>query len=145
MQSHIRDAFADDQIGVLQTMADQIAVAIQNAKLYQESVRRFAEMDANNREATRRAWQEFIHDQRMDAIIKDAGYPTEIDVSDLRRAAIRQGEPVIGAPTERNTIPLAIPVQLRGQVLGAIEWKFRRKACPKKNWNWRKNWRIDWR
>ena len=25
--------------------------------------------------------------------------------------------------TERNTIPIAVPVQLRGQVLGAVEWE----------------------
>ena len=123
VQSKIRDTFEEDQMNVLQTMADQIAVAIQNALLYEESLRRFAEIEASNRDATRHAWQEFIRDQRLDAIIKDAGFPTEVDVSDLRRAAIKRGEPVIGKITERNTIPIAIPVQLRGQVLGAVEWE----------------------
>jgi GAF domain-containing protein/HAMP domain-containing protein len=123
VQSKIRDTFEEDQISVLQTMADQIAVAIQNALLYEESLRRFAEIEANNRNATRHAWQEFIRDQRLDAIIKDAGFPTEADVSDLRRAAIKRAEPVIGKITSRNTIPIAIPVQLRGQVLGAVEWE----------------------
>ena len=123
VQSKIRDTFEEDQMNVLQTMADQIAVAIQNALLYEESLRRFAEIEASNRESTRHAWQEFIRDQRMDAIIKDAGFPTDVDVSDLRRAAIKRGEPVIGKITERNTIPIAVPVQLRGQVLGAVEWE----------------------
>src|SRR6185503_20209515 len=91
VQSKIRDTFEEDQLNVLQTMADQIAVAIQNALLYEESLRRFDEIEASNRESTRRAWQEFIHDQRMDAIIKDAGFPTDMDVSDLRRAAIKRG------------------------------------------------------
>ncbi|MCZ2098607.1 MAG: GAF domain-containing protein, partial [Anaerolineae bacterium] len=123
VQSRIRDAFDEDQINVLQTMADQIAVAIQNAILYEESVRRFAEIEANNREATRRAWQEFSRDQRMDSIVKDVGFDTEIDLSDLRRAAIERGEPVVGEMTARRTVPLAVPVMLRGQVLGAVEWE----------------------
>ncbi|MEO8394807.1 MAG: GAF domain-containing protein, partial [Chloroflexota bacterium] len=111
VQSKTRDTFEEDQMNVLQTMADQIAVAIQNALLYEESLRRFAEIEATNRDATRHAWQEFIRDQRLDAIIKDAGFPTETDVSDLRRAAIKRAEPVIGKITNRNTIPIAIPVQ----------------------------------
>lgn len=123
VQSRIRDAFDEDQINVLQTMADQIAVAIQNAILYEESVRRFAEIEANNREATRRAWQEFSRDQRMDAIVKHVGFDTEIDMSALRRDAIALGEPVVGDITPRRTVPIAVPVMLRGQVLGAVEWE----------------------
>ncbi|HVU09638.1 MAG TPA: GAF domain-containing protein [Phototrophicaceae bacterium] len=123
VQSKIRDTFDDDQINVLQTMADQIAVAIQNARLYQESIRRFAEVEASNRDATRRAWQEFMRDQRMNEIVREAGFPTTLDVTSLRQRAIDSGEAAIGQVTERETIPIAVPVQLRGQVLGAIEWE----------------------
>ncbi|MEP7290161.1 MAG: GAF domain-containing protein [Chloroflexota bacterium] len=123
VQSAIRDAFEDDQIAVLETMADQIAVAIQNTLLYQESVKRFAEVETDNREATRHAWQEFIHDQRMDALVSEAGYATDYDVSELRRQAVASAQPAIGQPTERGTVPVAVPVILRGQVLGAVEWE----------------------
>ncbi len=123
VQSKIRDTFDDDQINVLQTMADQIAVAIQNARLYQESIRRFAEVEASNRDATRRAWQEFMHDQRMSEIVREAGFPTSLDATNLRQRAIDSGEAAIGQVTERETIPIAVPVQLRGQVLGAVEWE----------------------
>jgi GAF domain-containing protein len=104
-------------------MADQIAVAIQNALLYEESLQRFAEIEASNRDATRRAWQEFSRDQRMDAIVKDAGYPTETNALDLRQQALERGETVVGQITERRTVPIAVPVMLRGQVLGAVEWE----------------------
>ena len=123
VQSQIRDAFEEDQINVLQTMADQIAVAIQNALLYEESIRRFGTLESENREKTRRAWQEFIRDQRMDAIVKDAGFPSPLDTTDLHRAAISGGEPSLGKVSERNTIPIAVPILLRGQVLGTIEWE----------------------
>jgi GAF domain-containing protein len=123
VQSKIRDAFEEDLIAVLQTMADQIAVAIQNALLYEESVRRFAEIEASDRDTTRRAWQEFSRDQRMNTIVADAGYPTETATTDLRQAALARGETVVGQMTERRTIPIAVPVMLRGQVLGAVEWE----------------------
>lgn len=123
VQSQIRDAFDEDQIAVLQTMADQIAVAIQNALLYQDSVQRAAEIETNNRESTRQAWEEFIRDQRTDMLTSQAGYTTEEELSDLRRMAAARGEIVVGAVTSRNTVPVAAPVVLRGQVLGAVEWE----------------------
>lgn len=123
VQSQIRDAFEEDQINVLQTMADQIAVAIQNALLYEESIRRFGALEARNRESTRRAWQEFIHDQRMGAIVKDAGFPSALNTSDLIQAAVTAGEPQIGAVTTHNTIPIAVPIMLRGQALGTVAWE----------------------
>lgn len=123
VQSRIRDAFEEDQITVLQTMADQIAVAIENVLLYEESMRRIGAMESEQRESTRRDWREFMRDQRMDAITKEAGFPTPLDVSDLRASALARGEPVVGALTDRDTIPIAIPVMLRGQVLGTVEWE----------------------
>ncbi len=123
VQSKIRDAFDDDQMSVLQTMADQIAVAIQNTLLYQESLQRVTDVELSNRAATRHAWQEFMHDQRMDALVSEAGFATQFDISHLRRQAIERGEPVIGEQTERRTVPVAVPVMLRGQALGAVEWE----------------------
>ena len=73
VQSRVRDAFDEDLVAVLQTMADQIAVAIQNARLYEESLRRVREIEENNRSATRRAWQEFMRDQHADGDRQDGG------------------------------------------------------------------------
>lgn len=123
VQSQIRDAFDEDQIAVLQTMADQIAVAIQNALLYQDSLQRVTEIETTNREATRQAWEEFIRDQRAEMLTSQAGYSTEEELSDLRRLAAARGEIVVGTVTSRNTVPVAAPVVLRGQVLGAVEWE----------------------
>jgi GAF domain-containing protein len=53
VQSREGNAFSDDEVNVLQTMADQIAVAIENARLYQESVRRLEDIERSNRLAWR--------------------------------------------------------------------------------------------
>ena len=123
VQSRLRDAFVDDQVTVLQTMADQIAVAIQNARLYEESLQRVAEIEAVNRQATLRAWQDYMREQRVSELMREAGMETQNDLSDLRRAAQMTGEPAVGALTPRNTVPLAVPIKLRGQTLGAVEWE----------------------
>ncbi len=56
-------------------------------------------------------------------LFSEAGHATEADVADLRRAALTSGQPVVGEATERQTIPIAVPITYRGQVLGAVEWE----------------------
>ncbi|HLU08842.1 MAG TPA: GAF domain-containing protein, partial [Oceanobacillus sp.] len=123
VQSKQPDVFTEDLITVLQTMADQIAVAIQNARLYEESLRRVTEIEVSNRQATLRAWQEYMRDQRLSELAADAGVATNIDLTPLRRRALEEGRLVVGEVTDRQTIPIAIPIALRGQTLGAVEWE----------------------
>ncbi|MDX2163532.1 MAG: GAF domain-containing protein [bacterium] len=125
VQSKQSDAFPDDMIRVLETMADNIAIAIENARLYEESVRRVREIEDTNREATRRAWQDYLRDQRVLSLSREAGVPLTQDdtISELRRRALATGEIAVGDQTGRNTYPVAVPIQLRGQTLGAVEWE----------------------
>ncbi len=123
VQSRLRDAFAEDEVAILSTMADQIAVAIQNARLYEESTRRVAEIEDINRKATLRAWQDYMRDQRTHVLIEEAGVATDIDMSPLRQQAMLTGEVALGQTTVRNTVPIAVPIRLRGQTLGSVEWE----------------------
>lgn len=123
VQSKQRDAFTQDETTVLQTMADQLAVAIENARLYQESVRRMAEVERANREATRTTWQDYIYSLRQRSLTSEAGVPTGLELSDLRQRAVAEGRIVIGDVSPTGTIPIAVPIQLSGQILGAVEWE----------------------
>jgi GAF domain-containing protein/HAMP domain-containing protein len=123
VQSRERDAFNEEQVETLQTMADQIAVAIENARLYEEVNRRLADIEERNRGATMRAWQEFMRSERQDVLTRDAGIVTEYQYPELGEAAMTTGELVVGRVTPRQTIPIAVPVMLRQQVLGIVEWE----------------------
>jgi GAF domain-containing protein/HAMP domain-containing protein len=123
VQSRYGNAFNEEQIAVLQAMADQIAIAIENARLYEESLRRAAEIEQSNRQATLRVWTEFMRAQRSMTVQREAGVPLQHDHSELRQRAQHEGRAVVGAQTERGTIPVAVPIILRGQTLGAVEWE----------------------
>jgi GAF domain-containing protein/HAMP domain-containing protein len=123
VQSEQNDAFTSDEINVLQTMADQIAVAIQNASLYQESMRRLEEIEQSNRTATVTAWERYMREQRTQQFTSIAGISTGAEMSELRRLALAQNTLMVGELTERDTVPIAVPIQLRGQTLGAVEWE----------------------
>ena len=121
VQSRERDAFDEDLTHVLQTMADQIAIAIMNARLYQESMRQLEDVAAGNRAATRAVWQQYLRGQRAGQLSGQTGAPAS-DTSSLREQALATGSVAVGEPDARRIVPIAVPVILRGQVLGAVEW-----------------------
>jgi GAF domain-containing protein len=124
VQSKLSDTFTQDQINVLQTMADQIAIAIENARLYQESLTRLDELERARRTSSTNAWRDLMTAQRARKLQSEAGVRTSNrDMSELRRAALETGKPVVGEPTERKTIPIAVPIRLLDQILGAVEWE----------------------
>ena len=125
VQSKQRDAFPEDQVTVLQTMADQIAMAIESARLYQESLARMEEVEREQRESTARAWRDYMNSRRTRSLRSEAGI-REAEPAGLRARAIEAGAAVVGEPTAHGTLPIAVPIRLRGQVLGAVEWELPR-------------------
>lgn len=124
VQSKQGNSFTADQVSILETMADQIAIAIENSRLYEESVRRLEAISAANQEAARVAWREYLNQERQRVVSSQVGtYQLADDDGGLRGQAIAERQSVIGERTSRDTIPFAIPVILRGQVLGAAEWE----------------------
>lgn len=126
VQSKFRDSFNEEQVNILQTMADQIAIAIENTRLYQESLRRLEELTVSNRVATRGTWVEYMNYRREIALSSQYGIEGVVSMTDdqLRESALQQGVAVIGGETAHKTIPFVVPIQLRGQTLGVVEWEF---------------------
>ncbi|MCU0496132.1 MAG: GAF domain-containing protein [Anaerolineae bacterium] len=125
VQSKQDNSFSDDQVKLLQVMADQIAISLDNARLYEESIRRLEEITATGREKTFAAWQEYLYANRAKQLTANAGLPIDQTRTELYDRAIWEGKTQIGKITPQNTIPFAVPIQLRGQTLGAVEWEIR--------------------
>jgi GAF domain-containing protein/HAMP domain-containing protein len=123
VQSKSGGVFSDDEVLILTTMADQVAVAIENARLYQKSIRRLEEVERFNRESTLRAWREYTYGQRARELTSQSGVESTLDLRDLRQRAQAEGRIVLGEATTHGTIPMAVPIQLRGVTLGAVEWE----------------------
>jgi len=125
VQSKQRDSFDEDQVSALQTLADQITIAIENARLFEESARSLAQLERDRSLNTHQAWQQYIYSQRQQTMQKQAGQSTAYDFEALRQAAINSGKSVVGKSTERDTIPFAVPINLRGVTLGVVEYELR--------------------
>ncbi len=125
IQSVRPNAFSADDVRVFQAMADQLAIAIDNARLLGEARRRVEEVERLNRILLGRAWEEYLIGRAdstrgfnaigNDVIEDDTWSPT------LARA-VRTGQPVVDE--DDGAILVAVPLELRGKVLGAIEVEF---------------------
>jgi GAF domain-containing protein/HAMP domain-containing protein len=123
VQSKQRDSFDEDQVAALQTLADQITIAIENARLYAESARLLGSIESERGAATRSAWQQYMYQERKDSIVVHSGVKTDYEFEKLSQAVLRTGKALVGDSTSRNTIPFAVPIVLRGQILGVVEYE----------------------
>jgi GAF domain-containing protein/HAMP domain-containing protein len=122
VQSTQFNAFDEDIIAVLQIMADQVAVALDNARLYTESR---SSLEATRRaysELSRKGWIELLRSQ------PDIGYRSEggsiapageIQQPEIEQA-LRRGECVVGNETGGGESPLAVPIKVRDDVIGVL-------------------------
>jgi GAF domain-containing protein len=101
IQSDKPQAFNLDDIDVLQTLADQVAVAIESARLLDESQAALTQLEALTTIRTREAWQQKLHDKSRVFTYTPLGLRAERLPS-----------------SAENT--LTIPLTLRGQKIGSI-------------------------
>ena len=109
VQSVEPDAFSEQDVHTFRILADQLAVAIGNARLLEEAQARVREIDRLNRRLTRQAWSEFVQEE-ADALHMGYRY-------DLSRVAPLTDE---GDAGSGNGTDLIVPIRSRGEVIGAL-------------------------
>ncbi len=109
-------AFTEEDVSVLQTLADQVALAIENARLLEESRRALEELERLYGERAREAWW-------MVASSRPAVYRyTGMDVEPLPAPV-----PLTGEGDGRQ---LAVPIRLWGQTIGTVLLKRTEEQPP---------------
>ncbi|HEY71712.1 MAG TPA: GAF domain-containing protein [Thermoflexia bacterium] len=122
VQSVEESAFDEAAIAVLQTMADQVAVALDNARLFAEAQAAVDAARSAYGEMSREAWSKLLRAQPDMAYRSDErGVARAEGVwrPEMERA-LREGETMLGdGDGERR--PLAIPIKVRGDVIGVLD------------------------
>ncbi|MBN1811483.1 MAG: GAF domain-containing protein [Anaerolineae bacterium] len=118
------EAFSQEDIAVLQTMADQIAVTIDNAHLFAELRKRLQEMEASQRLYVREQWTD-LAPRRISPLYEraqpDAAPLTDAALSEVGEVALRREMVVkLGGGEGAGEAALVTPITLRGQVIGAL-------------------------
>jgi GAF domain-containing protein/HAMP domain-containing protein len=124
LQSRLPDGFREQDVELFQGMADQITIAIENATLFEESRARLREIERLNQALTRAGWRDvekqYATRQALMAVAGtlDGG---GADWTVLQRQAMQTRE--IAEQVDGETVTFAVPVVLRGEIVGAVEWQ----------------------
>jgi GAF domain-containing protein len=109
---HVReDVFDADTVTVLQTMADQVGVALDNARLFAESQ---AALDAERRaygEISREAWVDMVRGRGDMGYVARADQPVRPVAGDGRGGAV---------PPEAAGSTLVVPIRIRDHEIGTV-------------------------
>jgi len=120
VQSMEPAAFSDEDVAVLQTLADQVALAISNVRLFEQVQRGLEAERRAYGELSREAWREVIHARPNLGFLSDEhGISSANDLWDPEmETALRTGEVALGA---EDGTALAMPISIRGQVIGVVD------------------------
>ncbi len=121
VQSEQPNAFTQDDIAIIQVMADQLATAIERSRLLQQVESQLHEIEQTYGRFTQEAWRTFAQGDS-----KVAGY--HYDSFQLRSIQ----EPV-NIPEDAQTgasRSTLIPIQLRGETIGGISVRFQGEQPP---------------
>lgn len=122
VQSTEPRAFSEDDVSTLQILAEQIAVAIQNANLFTETEKALEASRLAYGEISREAWIKILRNQSRIGFIATlpgiAKTQSQIVEPSLDKA-IDTGDLIIAD----DSLTISVPIKIRGQAIGAIRLK----------------------
>lgn len=118
VQSEQPNAFSEEDIKILSTLADQVAVAIQNARAYQQTQEALARAESLSSDLSRKAWREFSQQNPV------GGYHFDgVEIHQINKGS---------ATKTASGRSIAIPLILRGTQIGTLRLS---ASDPNRSWS----------
>lgn len=115
VQSKVANAFSEEDVNILSVLADQVSVAIQNARSFQESQQAREQAERAAAQLSEQQWHRFVKRQTT------PGYHFD---------GVNSHQVGPGIPIHKNQ--LSIPILLRGNQIGALKLS---AADPERQWD----------
>jgi signal transduction histidine kinase len=128
IQSEQLNRFSLEDVSLMQSIADQTAIAIDNARLLKETREALKEVERLNRRLTREAWQEsheeltipgyrYVSGESRPISSDSEGWLSPMKVAATQKQLVKQVYPGNGEPAKAE---IALPLLLRGEVIGVL-------------------------
>lgn len=104
VQSQEKNAFSNEDINIMSTLARQVSIAIQNARAYQQTREALQRAENASIELSRQNWRQFANQKQITGVVFDG-----VNAKNLSKN---------GEEAAHN---LAIPLMLRGAKIGSIK------------------------
>jgi GAF domain-containing protein len=117
VQSREPNAFGQEDIEVLEILADQIAIAIENARLYTEARNALAVSRETFDKYIQQEWRKFGYLVRHSGFVYDGKQIIPLTDTRLRQKFTQTGSLTI----DKASSSLSVPIRLRGQTIGVLD------------------------
>lgn len=116
VQSTETGAFGEEDIQMLSLLANQVSLAIENARLFEETRRALAESEAVSRQTTREAWAKLPTEQKL------LGYRYSLTGATPLDKPLQFGNPDKNKTRSRQaqSSRVVVPIELRGETIGTL-------------------------
>jgi GAF domain-containing protein/HAMP domain-containing protein len=108
VQSKQQNAFTEEDVEVLSTLADQVSIAIENARLYEQTQKSLAEAEAVSRQYFSETWKTLSQETKVSGYRYTASGTTAIDSTE---------SPEITSADRKS---VTVPVIIRGKTIGEL-------------------------
>ncbi|MDX1378144.1 MAG: GAF domain-containing protein [Anaerolineales bacterium] len=108
VQSTQPNAFTEADVNILSTLADQVAIAIENSRLFSEAREALKRSEETFTQYIRQEWVRFARQAKTTGYRFDGSRTIPLDSKDIREQ------------TKENQ-DLSIPIKFRGQVIGVLD------------------------
>lgn len=133
VQSTQTNAFVQEDVEVLTILADQIAIAIENAQLFSNARNALNESQATMDQYVKQEWKSFSRQMRQNSFTFDGRQVTAVSAPGQAERA-RHTAQTGRLSLEKHSANLTVPIKLRGQTIGTLEVR------PKQG---QRNWTED--
>jgi GAF domain-containing protein/HAMP domain-containing protein len=120
VQSTEPDAFHQEDIQVLSTLAEQVSIAIENARQHEETRKALVESESLSKQFIQSGWSRFTKSQQIEGVLHTGAKSTLL----YRKTGSENGKSLSNTgllkPRGRGTV-LSLPVKLRGEVIGTVD------------------------
>lgn len=123
VQSEKQGAFTDSDVNILGIMADQIAIAIENARLLERTQQALKEVQSMYSQFLRQEWKAFAQLTPKVGYYQSVSGGKLIDKpvqSEEIQRALERGEVIVVDKPESGQPMIVMPVKLRDEVLGVL-------------------------
>ncbi|GAB4489551.1 MAG: hypothetical protein Fur0016_06860 [Anaerolineales bacterium] len=120
VQSTEPNAFDQQDIEILSTLASQIGAAIENARLFQETQKSLIEAQSLYRQFIQSGWSSLTRKRKLTGFRYNSVNVTPTEPIDAEIAERAANEKILVEAREQTT-KMTIPILLRGEVLGVLD------------------------
>ena len=135
VQSDKPGAFTESDAKTLNILGDQIAIAIENARLFDQTQRSLEETQALYSQYLADGWRSFAEEETLigyhHSLTGGNKLNNAVDTDEIREAMNRGSVLVLHPDGVQSEPEIVVPVKLRGQVIGVIKIK-----APMKERRW---------